>query len=651
MNPGFLDEIQLQDQKLRTLISDSRLVGGVYHMGYDECVVLSNDKWKEKADGIPKNSFLLATAADWENPDEFEEEDAYAILLRVKEPAKLSNEDELMEIREEAMRKKITDSSEEIDDDKTIVDVLTKNEIQFSGIRAKILGTFYQEGDQIKFGNDVSTFYSAAQYKVYKPDDQALSYIASYPLPESGKDSVRLGRVRYTATERQGFPTSEVRLNVDDFIGNKTGVFGMTRSGKSNTMKIIATAIFEHANRNDEDIGQLLFDPAGEYANPNDQDEIALKELGPEHVTVYKWGANTDSEGVKTLQLNFFDQEQTEEVWNLIRNLISKDADYIKEFKSTEIFNPENISDNIAYKKKMQRRLSALYAVLKKAEFDPEGLNIDTPVKSDVLDLVEEEQGEEFESSWGGGGLTLHRDNILSFWEVVAEEIGENGVVDDWLDEGTKAILQMLNISTGTGYRILRQFKPFHDTEAEGNYREDIYSDLEDGKIVIIDMSRGTEEVVIKTSDRIVSKVMDKALEKFTSNQELDDIQIYIEEAHRQFDPDELERAEDFDPYVRLAKEAAKYNIGLIYSTQEVTGVDERILANTANWVSMHLNNDEETRKLGRYYNFEDFERGIKEVQETGFARIKPKSSKFIIPVQIDKFDRDRVNEALTGGE
>jgi len=312
MSRDLMDEMALDDQAMRPIIEKSQLIGGVYYMDYNECVIVSNDKWKDDAGGVPRHCFLLATATNWENPEDFSEEDAYAMLLRTMGPEKLPAEDDLMEVREEAMRRKITsDTSLETRQvpgtSEEIMDVLTRNRIQFSGINANILGTIFETDEGVQFGSDVETFYSSARYKVYKPSAEALSRIFQLIQLDDDAESdsvIRLGRVRYTSTERNSnLGDATVPLDINDVVGNKTALFGMTRTGKSNTMKVLATNIFRHAVQTEQEIGQLLFDPAGEYANINTQDEeTALADIHDDVVSIYSWGG-ADQDGVKSLQM------------------------------------------------------------------------------------------------------------------------------------------------------------------------------------------------------------------------------------------------------------------------------------------------------------------------------------------------------------
>jgi DNA helicase HerA-like ATPase len=107
-----------------------------------------------------------------------------------------------------------------------------------------------------------------------------------------------------------------------------------------------------------------------------------------------------------------------------------------------------------------------------------------------------------------------------------------------------------------------------------------------------------------------------------------------------------MNKKQDSDPYVRLAKEAAKFNIGLIYATQEISGVDPVILSNTSNWIVTHLNNRTEVKEFSKYYDFQDFGELTLRAEDVGFARMKTRSGRYIVPMQIDLFDASRVQAA-----
>ena len=88
--PSLGSRIVAADMRIQRLLTESAIVGGIYTMGYDECLVLTNDLWKREAGGVPQHCFLLASAF---TPGEAPEaEDEEVILLRVVGPATLPTE-------------------------------------------------------------------------------------------------------------------------------------------------------------------------------------------------------------------------------------------------------------------------------------------------------------------------------------------------------------------------------------------------------------------------------------------------------------------------------------------------------------------------------------------------------------------------------
>ena len=146
-------------------------------------------------------------------PDPDEDE---LILLRVVGPASLPDEAELVAVRAEAMREIVTTSGRDMAASAAgVLDVLTRNEIQFSALKAKILGTFYETEVNgrplLSFGSDVETFYSASRYRVYKPYGRSLEIIASYPEKTGEEELERQSHGREPARVRSR--SREVYLN------------------------------------------------------------------------------------------------------------------------------------------------------------------------------------------------------------------------------------------------------------------------------------------------------------------------------------------------------------------------------------------------------------------------------------------------------
>jgi hypothetical protein len=104
----------------------------------------------------------------------------------------------------------------------------------------------------------------------------------------------------------------------------------MTRMGKSNTAKTIIARTFVISERQraagGKPIGQLIFDPQGEYANANTQDGTEIAAIGANHVSIYKFGADGSQAHVKPLNINFFSENQIDAVQGLISEALSGDV-------------------------------------------------------------------------------------------------------------------------------------------------------------------------------------------------------------------------------------------------------------------------------------------------------------------------------------
>ncbi|WP_435101129.1 helicase HerA domain-containing protein [Halarchaeum sp. P4] len=705
MSGEWPDEPSITD-----LIDHSEHVGGIFSMEYDECSMLVNDYWTQEAGGLPRHSLVLArpmvqavnpeeegTAADeWtvpgEGPESVDEESPvigdpdHAMLLRVMGPAELPTETRLKTNRHDAIRKTATSQNGAKPSEEDVADLLTRREMQYSGVTAKVLGTFYYDtpkddepdvDELLRYGSDIQNVLSAGNYIVYKLQDRALSWVSSYPSHRSDVQ-VELGEVKYTSTQIWDQETNQptVSIPVEDFIGAKTALFGMTRTGKSNAMKVLATAI----ETTDEPVGQLLFDPSGEYAYANKQDERALADLG-DATTIYKYGAQDDEENVKQLRSNLLDPENIEIAYTRVQQLlVDETSNYIRDFRTVKPPRVEDIvnADNKSEKERAKRVHFAYLALLAKqldlpSDWEAEHTDdVNYPwlsIPDEMVQYIQDEHDADVPSP-GSNDLRMDASTLVSFWDAVAADIkGFNEryrEVDerdkDWVNEELRKVLKMFDTRSQSGHRLLSPLTKFHNPKSEIDAAEEIYTDLEAGEIVVVDISNGTTDVVEAETSRITRSILRESMSRF-QNPEIDDdnlpkIQLYLEEAHQHFDSEQYRDSDAQNPYVQLAKEGAKFRIGLTYATQEVTDIDPRVLSNTANWIITHLNSKHEINELSKYYNFEDFEHSIRNVEDVGFARVKTDSGEYIISTKISLFNTRWIqantpflNDAETGEE
>jgi DNA helicase HerA-like ATPase len=236
-------------------------------------------------------------------------------------------------------------------------------------------------------------------------------------------------------------------------------------------------------------------------------------------------------------------------------------------------------------------------------------------------------------------------------WFLKAREIRDtlnSSSGKPWLDDDCVAMLNLIACKNSdnryiNGYKILVHAKPYHSSQRNTEVASDIYKYLEEGKIIILDLSVGNAMLRDKLSKKIAEYVFNRSMGYFTEGKKPPNIVIYIEEAHNLIG----KGMELTETWPRIAKEGAKYRIALVYATQEVSSVHPNILSNTENWFVSHLNSDREIKELARFYDFDDFSQSLLRSQDVGFTRVKTLSSPFVIPIQIDKFDPTKIEQEM----
>ena len=678
-------------EKLASMIRAEDNVGDLLSLNYDTATILVHDSLRQKVKGLPMGCFLIATRITPGTSPDASDEDTALLLLRVVDDAALPNKKDTETYRLDAGFRSI--ETEKTYDDTT--DQFTLNQLRHAGVSCDILGTFrmIEKESQWKltFGADISNFYSGQGMKIYKPVEETLVEIVNYtkptgaPHPLAG-NFVPIGRVRYCASEiESGTGRENVKVNMDpsDLIARRTALFGMSRSGKSNTVKIIASSLFnmrsynlekDDSEKDDSEkrrIGQLIFDVNGEYCNDNPQDDGCLRKIGgaepnTENSDVVTYGLfqHSNDPNRNLLKINFLgddiklwdDRTKVEESMvsliagkEAVDEILSKEtAGYIKNFYNTPLDVPDNEwgrGDQNRYRKVIQ-----IYrAILIHAGFTP------ATKTAYIKDLFGSDFRKFLAKDYPNTAENLANDQVS--WDIFYDSMKdvEKFIRDDksfadfdegykkdkkksWADDKLRGILSIFENTRGA--RLIGLTKDQHAPTTEGDYSDKIVEDVREGKLVIVDQATGSPELVKIATERIMLKLFDAQKGDFIRNIESKSVIVYAEEAHNllpaKASPEELRSI-----WARTAKEGSKFNIGMVYSTQEPSSILPNILKNTDNWFVAHLNNTDEVKELKKYYDFTAFAGQILKVPDTGFLRMRCLSNPYIVPVQVDIFNAD----------
>ncbi len=621
---------------------DKTFVGRPFYFDYESVKVLVNDKWKNAVGGVPAGAFLLCAYDGEPGVEEM-------VLVRVIGPTTLPTDSEVIASMVDYYKE-----GPGAGPSSTKLDSFTRYEFMFSGIQCRILGTYYRQNGKTCFGADVENFYSSHNYSVYKPTGKVLEYIVNFREGDGvpgGSDQVRLGCVRYSASRRSDTgPEVPIYVSALDFVGKRTALFGMTRTGKSNTVKKILESVKDLSGKkikgpDDQPlkpVGQIIFDINGEYANANQQDEgTAIFEMFKKDTTRYSL---MEKPGFEVMKLNFY--SDLDAGFGLIQSFLGDaSGDYIGSFLALDF--SEVDADDFSAKTRRDRVVAAYKACLYRAGFASDNKTVKFSGNKELNALagdVDPSKGISYADAakWFEAVWDAYNDD--SFFDTYKRKNGQ-----EWADEDLKAVLVMLTrkkvpgkTAGVSGYRKLQPIKEYHSPSNTSSFEDEIVAKLRNGEIVIIDLSQGDPQLQRTYSERICRRVFTDGMARFINNEAANYIQLYFEEAHNLFpkkDDKDLSQI-----YNRLAKEGAKLRLGLAYATQEVSSISSNVLKNTQNWFVSHLNNQDELKEVQKFYDFEDFVESLRRAPDRGFIRMKTFSNAFIVPVQIDRFSAKKAD-------
>jgi hypothetical protein len=635
----FLQREEQVEQARRT--QDMRFVGYVLELGYDTAKIITSDPYKLAVGGIPRGSFLIMTPVNAGNtPPHF-------TLLRVTgvSPTPLSNQ--VQQTYFELHKKSMPE-----------LDVWTQSELQWGALECDVLGMFYaspRDMRRLDYSGDVNNVVSAHRYKVFAPDEALLRLVVNGMVKI--EDRVTIGALRTMECglfSDGGVTNIPVEISMVDFKGCRTAMFGKTRLGKSNVVKLLAQGML-NATAGDSSVGQLIFDINGEYANDNPQDgNRSLRSANEARCQVYALTARPNTPS-RSLRLNFY--EQPAACLEVLAQMLEQDnqkSNYIRAFASVSLPELGDIAGmNDSERSRAVRKVQMYWAVLNKAGFAADEARLRQ------LGLVATQHIRHFDCHFNAQlraaayttirqgqppGNPTNLDELQAELEAIArfrrESPNDPNLASGGrpvFDPDATAMLEFLSPSTGSGPAVLRAYLGYHAANA-GNFQAEILQLLDQGRTVILDLGNATDAIRRYFSNMLSTAVFRAQEVKFVSNTLGNRyVQLYFEEAHNLFPPDSKDLT---GVYARFAKEGAKFHIGMVYSTQSPSTINRELLAQTENFFVGHLSSQDETKALSRVQvAFAGSEEDILRAKTPGYMRMLTLSHRFVVPTQARLFE------------
>jgi hypothetical protein len=672
----------------------NRLLGLLLKLDFAESHIVTCDPWKHRCGGVPRGSFVIFRI----DPKAIDPQDREFcnrfIIARITDavPTPVEKADQLTLFNVHKLQAQL---------DPITSKNLQWGALKASVIGTYYDYKDKEGKTHIEFGNDIDTFFAALAYIAYVPTDEDLTVLINAFVNQSRAVEIGWLRYTETKSPRMS-SNIPILIDPRDIVGERSAAqrlanFGKTRFGKSNSTKIIARSIFE-SNLN---VAQVFFDPSGEYTYINDQDGTSLFALYHNRSVRYSLTpkplrSDEESAGLsipRPLAINFYTNPDVGH--SLITSLWSTENDntplYMRPILDWEPPDPSNVprpqdSESVSKYNHYWRTMGMWYAILHRAQFTAPAntrapIDFPQPIKqhlvNNVTGIVVDDNGvfntsgqpitvlpaiyREVYKLWQQDRRTLASSQSTSTTSRRRTQTGQPQQVpqtvqtqqsqqgppaqlnfppsssgEPYFNEVESSMLRILGDNSIGGPTYLSPFNKYHSVHGSSIFNE-ITQHICNGRSVFIDMTQANEVVRNNLIDRLCRSIYKLQNDRFISQEGVGDkfVVMHFEEAHRLF------RSDDKDMnsiYNLLAKEGAKLNIAMSYSTQSMTTLSPDLIKNTDNFLIAHLDDDREAREVSRKYAFRDVADDVQRIQSRGYVRMITRSHKFALPVQIHQF-------------
>ena len=546
----------------------AKRVGTVYTMSYSTAVVAIFDHDREQAGGLPKNGFLMAAK---------EEGDETFILLRIQKEARLPAASE-----NDQTRQGIIEDSGNEGPWASRMSTWVRDKMSLHGLECSVLGTFVQQTDgSYGYAEDIDNYYAVNELMVWKPDPRSLDIIVNHQhrsndIPISSANT-KIGRTRFAAAEQNEAVKADFRINPTDIMKRRTAYFGMSRSGKSNGLKIVAETIYRLREADtDHRVGQVIFDLSGEYAQDTHQDGKGLYRVHetldlPRQPEVATYGLiPVQWDLTRTImKLNFFGDpiprpwttpQDTDSVSRaldqmlagkeIIKELMSNEtARYTTSFRDADLAVEPSAAGNVGaqtryYRAVLAYRTALAASGLQVPAWSPtiRGPGASSMFSQDLIaalrhnDNAQSNNNTDYQQaaaildSSGKNQFSITWDQLITVFTALAKFVDDKKSRFDafeqhyitnstshesWADPRFRAILRIFESRNGP--RSFQTVQEQHDPNTTTDFAEAVVNDLEAGKLVIIDQSAGEPEQNRAAAERIMWRIYQAQGARFRS--------------------------------------------------------------------------------------------------------------------------------------